>query len=97
MSPYRSLTSYAASNPVAPVYAPRGFQLADFIRIVDARRGLILKVMCGVVLCALIAALALPTLYSSAATVLLDPRKNNITDLSAVISPLTDVNPLISI
>jgi uncharacterized protein involved in exopolysaccharide biosynthesis/Mrp family chromosome partitioning ATPase len=56
---------------------------------VDARRGLILKVMGGVVLCALIVALALPTLYSSAATVLLDPRKNNITDLSAVISPLT--------
>ena len=89
MSPYRSLTSYAANNPVAPVYAPRGFQLADFIRIVDARRGLILRVMGGVVLCALIVALALPTLYSSAATVLLDPRKNNITDLSAVISPLT--------
>ena len=87
MSPYRSLTSYAANVP--PAYAPRGFQLADFIRIVDARRGLILKVMCGVVLCALIVALALPTLYSSAATVLLDPRKNNITDLSAVISPLT--------
>ncbi len=87
MSPYRSLTSYAANIP--PAYAPRGFQLADFIRIVDARRGLILKVMGGVVLCALIVALALPTLYSSAATVLLDPRKNNITDLSAVISPLT--------
>jgi len=87
MSPYRSLTSYAANVP--PAYAPRGFQLADFIRIVDARRGLILKVMGGVVLCALIVALALPTLYSSSATVLLDPRKNNITDLSAVVSPLT--------
>jgi uncharacterized protein involved in exopolysaccharide biosynthesis/Mrp family chromosome partitioning ATPase len=87
MSPYRSLTSYTANVP--PAYAPRGFQLVDFIRIVDARRGLILKVMGGVVLCALIVALALPTLYSSAATVLLDPRKNNITDLSAVISPLS--------
>ncbi|HEY8254957.1 MAG TPA: exopolysaccharide transport family protein [Rhizomicrobium sp.] len=87
MSPYRSLTSYAANVP--PAYAPRGFQLADFIRIVDARRDLILMVMGGVVLCALIVALALPTLYSSAATVLLDPRKNNITDLSAVVSPLT--------
>jgi polysaccharide biosynthesis transport protein len=87
MSPYRSLTSYAANVP--PAYAPRGFQLADFIRIVDARRGLILKVMGGIVLCAVIVALALPTLYSSSATVLLDPRKNNITDLSAVISPLT--------
>jgi succinoglycan biosynthesis transport protein ExoP len=89
MSPYRSLTSYAANSPVTPAYGARGFQLADFIRIVDARRGLILKVMAGVVLCALIVALALPTLYSSSATVLLDPRKNNITDLSAVISPLT--------
>jgi len=89
MSAYRSLTSYAANSPVTPAYAARGFQLADFIRIVDARRGLILKVMAGVVLCALLVALALPTLYSSSATVLLDPRKNNITDLSAVISPLT--------
>ena len=88
MSPYRSLTSYTANRPAPPVFVPRSFQLADFIRIVDARRGLILKVMGATVLCALLVALALPTLYSSSASVLLDPRKNTITDLSAVMTPL---------
>lgn len=88
MSPYRPLTSYAADG-YAPSYAPPAFQLADFIRILDARLGLILKVLLATVLIALIIALALPTTWSSSATVLLDPRKNNITDLSAVISPLT--------
>jgi len=36
-----------------------------------------------------VVALSLPTTYSSSATVLLDPRKNAVTDLSAVVSPLT--------
>ena len=67
---------------------PAPFQLADFIRLLDARRGLILRVLLGTVLCALAVALVLPTLYSSSATVMLDPRKNNVTDLSAVLSPL---------
>jgi uncharacterized protein involved in exopolysaccharide biosynthesis/Mrp family chromosome partitioning ATPase len=88
MSPYRSLTSYAANSPAPPAYVPRSFQLVDFIRIIDARRSLILKVMGATVLGALLVALSLPTLYSSSATVLLDPRKNTITDLSAVVTPL---------
>ena len=88
MSPYRSLTSYAPDGTILPPYAPPPFQLADFIRITDARRGLIIRVMLATVLIALIVALALPTLYASSATALLDPRKNNITDLSAVITPL---------
>src|SRR4051812_35209049 len=88
MSPYRSLTSYAPGGTTPPPYAPPGFQLADFIRVMDARRGLIVRVLLVSLLFALVIALALPTIYSSSATVLLDPRKNSITDLSAVISPL---------
>ena len=71
-----------------PPYAPPAFQLADFIRLLDARRGLILRVALATILCALAVALVLPTTYSSSAVVMLDPRKNNVTDLSAVLSPL---------
>src|SRR5262249_41198040 len=52
------------------------------------RRGLVVKVLLACFVCALILALSLPTIFASSATVLLDPRKNNVTDLSAVISPI---------
>ena len=66
-------------------YAPRGFQLADFIRLLDARRGLILTRDGWAPCCARWPwRWCCPPLYSSSATVMLDPRKNNITDLSAV-------------
>jgi uncharacterized protein involved in exopolysaccharide biosynthesis/Mrp family chromosome partitioning ATPase len=85
MSSYRPLTSYAPRG-YAP---PPAFQLADFIRVLDARRGLIIRIALATLLAALVIALALPTTYSSAAAVLLDPRKNSVTDLSAVVTPLT--------
>jgi uncharacterized protein involved in exopolysaccharide biosynthesis len=72
-----------------PPYAPPSFQLADLIRMIDARRTLILRVMIGTILVALAVALVLPTTYSSSAVVMLDPRKNNVTDLSAVLSQMT--------
>lgn len=89
MSPYRPIASYAPGGYVPPPYAPPGFHLADFIRLLDARRGLILRVAMATILVALLVALSLPTSYSSSATVLLDPRRNAVTDLSAVVSPLT--------
>ncbi len=42
----------------------------------------------GVILCALATALVLPTTYTSSSTVMLDPRRNNITELTAVLSQL---------
>jgi uncharacterized protein involved in exopolysaccharide biosynthesis/Mrp family chromosome partitioning ATPase len=98
MSPYRP-SPYAspAATPrgyTTPSYGPQyaapppGFQLADLMRLIEARRTLILRVALGVVLCALAAALVLPTVWSSTATVMLDPRKNNITELTAVLSQL---------
>jgi uncharacterized protein involved in exopolysaccharide biosynthesis len=78
-----------APGRFTPPYAPPGFQLADLIRMIDARRTLILRVTIGTVLCALAVALVLPTTYSSSAVVMLDPRKNNVTDLSAVLSQIT--------
>lgn len=73
----------------APGYAPPpAFQFADLIRLIEARRTLILRVALGVILCALAIALVLPTVWSSTATVMLDQRKNNITELTAVLSQL---------
>jgi uncharacterized protein involved in exopolysaccharide biosynthesis len=80
---------YAPGRFTPPPYAPQNFQLADLIRMIDARRTLILRVMIGTILCALAVALVLPTTYSSSAVVMLDPRKNNVTDLTAVLSQMT--------
>ena len=94
MSPYRPPNEYLPAQYVPgsyvspPPYAPPPFQFADFIRLLDARRVLIFRVMLATILCGLAAALVLPTIYASSAVVMLDPRKNNITDLSAVLSPL---------
>jgi succinoglycan biosynthesis transport protein ExoP len=93
MSPYRPPneflpTAYAPGGYAPPPYAPPAFQFADFIRLLDARRVLIMRVALATILCGLAAAMVLPTIYASSAVVMLDPRKNNITDLSAVLSPL---------
>ena len=91
MSPYRPITTYVPPGYAQPVYAPMppsGFELADLIRLIEARRQLIIRVMLGTILCALAAALILPTVYSSSSEVMLDPRRNNITELTAVLSQL---------
>jgi len=92
MSPYRPpnrlIPAYAPRGYAPQPYAPAPFQLADFIRLLDARRGLIARVALCTILCGLAIAIVLPTTYASSAVVILDPRKNNVTDLSAVLSPL---------
>lgn len=83
MSSYRTMTGYA---PAAPGFAPAPFQFADLLRVIETRRGLILKVLLATVVLAVVVALMLPTVWSSTAQVMLDSRKNNITDMSAVLS-----------
>ena len=94
MSPYRSSeqflpTSYAPGVHTS-IYAPPPFQFADFFRLLDERRVLIFRVALATILCGLAVALVLPTTYTSSSVVMLDPRKNNVTDLSAVLSPLAN-------
>ncbi|MBS0282327.1 MAG: hypothetical protein JSR25_14250, partial [Proteobacteria bacterium] len=69
-------------------YAPEApaFQAADFLRLIRARQGMILRVAALTVVAAILIALALPTVYSSSAVVMLDPRKNNVTDPSQVLA-----------
>lgn len=84
MSPYRPITAYAA----LPAPAPAGFQFADLIALIEARRRLIIRVALAVIATAIVTGLALPTIWSSTAVVMMDQRKNNVTDISAVLSQL---------
>jgi succinoglycan biosynthesis transport protein ExoP len=94
MSPYRPPSRLPASYVPPPGYAsaygppPSTFNLADFFRLLDARRGLILRVALATILCAVALAMVQPTTYSSSAVVILDPRKNNVTETTSVLSPL---------
>ncbi|HSZ74531.1 MAG TPA: hypothetical protein VK779_06915, partial [Rhizomicrobium sp.] len=66
--------------------APFGFD--GFLRVVEARRGLIARTMLGVMALAVVAALLWPVHYTATSIVMLEPRKNNIADLSAVLSQM---------
>ena len=80
MTYYRPMTRYAPATPA--------FQVEDFFRLLRARQTLILRVMAATVLAAILVALMLPTRYSSFAVVMLDPRKNSVTDPSAVLAQI---------
>jgi uncharacterized protein involved in exopolysaccharide biosynthesis len=64
------------------------FQFEDLSRIVRTRGRLIRNVALGVFALTLLVLALLPSHYASSALVMLDPRKNNVTDLSAVLSDL---------
>lgn len=78
--------SASASAPPAPAAA--SFGVGDFLRVLDERRGLIRNVTLGVATLTLAVLLYLPTLYSSSAVIMFDQRKNNVADLSSVLSAL---------
>src|SRR5580692_8112007 len=77
------MSSIAASSETAPA-----FRASDVARVARARTGLILAIAALVVAAAFAVLQVWPTLYTASASVMLDPRKNNITDLSAVLSQL---------
>ncbi|MES2256501.1 MAG: Wzz/FepE/Etk N-terminal domain-containing protein [Pseudomonadota bacterium] len=79
MTYYRPMTGYAQDEAPA-------FQAEDFFRLLRARQTMILRVAAAIVLAAILIALALPTIYTSSAVVMLDPRKNNVTDPSQVLA-----------
>ncbi|HEY2068840.1 MAG TPA: exopolysaccharide transport family protein [Rhizomicrobium sp.] len=70
--------------------AERGdtFRPSDLARVARARSKTILVTTLCVVLLAVCVAMLLPTRYSASSMVMLDPRKNNIADASAVVSEL---------
>lgn len=64
------------------------FQYEDMARIWRTRGHVIRNVALGVFALTLLVLVLLPSHYASSALVMLDPRKNNVTDLSAVLSDL---------
>ena len=87
MSPYRSASTYLTSYAPPPA-PPAGFQLGDLLRILSARRALITRVTLAAIVLATLFAFMLPNQYTSSAVVMLDQRRNNVTDLSAILSQL---------
>ncbi len=65
-----------------------GFGVADLLRVTRERFGLIVFVTAAVVALTFVVLMFLPTLYTSSAVVMLDTRKNNVADLSAVLTEL---------
>jgi polysaccharide biosynthesis transport protein len=80
MTYYRPMTGYAPETPA--------FQVEDFVRLLRAQRALILRVAVAVLAAAILIALLLPTIYTSSAVVMLDPRKNSVVDASAVLAQI---------
>ncbi len=82
--------TYQGINPnaAAPDPPKDGPSLGDILAGLRARIGLILCVTAAVVALAVVVVTLLPTRYTSSSVVMLDPRKNTIADLSAVLSAL---------
>lgn len=64
------------------------FGLRDFMRVVAARQGVILSITLLIVAATAAVMISLPTLYSTAAVVMLEQRKNAVADAASVLSAL---------
>ena len=64
------------------------FSAADLLRVARTRRGIIFWTAICVMGATALVLMLLPTVYSASATVMLDQRKNNVTDVSQVLSDL---------
>ena len=84
----RGATRSVAGSGGGAVRGGDSFQLEDLTRIVRTRGRLIRNVALGVFALTLLVLALLPSHYASSALVMLDPRKNTVTDLSAVLSDL---------
>ena len=64
------------------------FGMADFARVVQTRRGLILRAALAVIGLTAIVLMLWPTSYTATATVMLDQRRNNVTSQTQILSDL---------
>jgi uncharacterized protein involved in exopolysaccharide biosynthesis/Mrp family chromosome partitioning ATPase len=86
-----SLPVYRPLTPHAPRSAAQGFDLADFFGLIDKRKKLILQVTAATVIAAVLFAFSLPTVWSSAAVVMLEPRPHVLADGTA--APPAQIDP----
>ena len=68
--------------------AEASFQLSDVARVARSRSAVVRNVALAVVAVTFVVLMLLPTMYATSASVMLDPRKNNVTDVSSVLSQL---------
>jgi uncharacterized protein involved in exopolysaccharide biosynthesis len=71
------------------------YRLVDFLRMLRVRKAVILGTALVVTVATLIAIFTVTPTYTAQATVMLDQRKNNITDVSAVLQGLTGSDPTV--
>jgi len=70
-----------------PIFASESpFGFSELVRIARERQPLILKVAAGTFVAVVLALLLWPARYSASTVVMLETRKNNVTDLSSVLS-----------
>jgi uncharacterized protein involved in exopolysaccharide biosynthesis len=79
-------TASSLDSTSAPADAP--FRFSDLLRVLGERHGLIRTITIAVSGLTLLVLMTLPTLYSTSSVVMLDQRKNNVADLSSVLSAL---------
>lgn len=80
--------SIPTSNQVSSASPEPSFGVADFLRVVSQRRTVIRNTTLAIVVLTALVMFSLPTLYSTSAVVMLDQRKNNVADVSSVLSAL---------
>ncbi|MDE3116811.1 MAG: GumC family protein, partial [Pseudomonadota bacterium] len=85
-APAESGPAAAGTRDVAPAGA--AFGVADLMGVIRQRLRLIRLVVLSILALTLLVLMILPTVYSASAVVMVDQRKNNIADLSAVLSEL---------
>jgi polysaccharide biosynthesis transport protein len=85
---YRGATRYVANSGDGAARGRDSFQLDDLMRVTRTRGRLIRNVALGAFALTLLVLVLWPSHYASSAMVMLDPRKNNVTDLSAVLSDM---------
>jgi uncharacterized protein involved in exopolysaccharide biosynthesis len=78
-------STFASAGLADPEWS---FGVPEFVALLRKRGGTVLKIAVGFIALTAIVLLIWPSSYSSTAVVMLDPRKNNITDRSQVLTGL---------
>jgi len=83
-----SRKTFHSADPASAGAAADPFRPSDLWPVARAHAGLVATVALAVILIAVLALLLWPSSYSASAIVMLDTRKNNVADMTAVVSEL---------
>lgn len=88
MASGRTFFSDTSAPAGAAADSSDAFRLSDLWPMARARTSLVVSTALGVMAVVAIVLMAWPSRYSASAVVMLDPRKNNVADMSAVVSEM---------